>query len=326
VTHKQRFAATLRREKIGGRVPTFELVFFLTMELAGKVHPSQRHYGQWGQMSAREKELQLRDIADALIEPIRIFDHSALFVHPNPRDFDSVKRLLEIIREKTGDELFLVMHGDTTLEIPNGQNMMDFSVKLYEEPETLIRQQEKRMAYQFDFAERINRDGQLLDGFALCSDYALNANPFFSPDVFAEVIAPVLQKTVDGYRQRGFYTIKHSDGNLMPILDQIVQCGPDAIHSVDPQGGMDLGLCKQRYGDKVAFIGNVNCGLLQTGTDEEVMADVRRSLRQGMSDGGGYVFSTSNCVYTGMDLDRYKRMHRIWREEGVYPGADKTTE
>ena len=323
MTHKQRFAATLRREKIGGRVPTFELVFFLTMELVGKVHPSQRHYRQWGQMSAKEKELQLRDIADALIEPIRMFDHSALFVHPNPYDFSSVKRLLEIIREKTGDELFLVMHGDTTLEIPNGQNMMDFSVKLYEEPESLIRQQEKRMANQFDFSEKINRDGQLLDGFALCSDYALNANPFFSPDVFAEVIAPVLQKTIDGYRERGFYTITHSDGNLMPILDQIVQCGPDAIHSVDPQGGMDLGLCKKRYGDKVAFIGNVNCGLLQTGTEEEARADVLRALRDGMERGYGYIFSTSNCVYTGMPLERYDMMVDLRNKYGWYEDYQK---
>ena len=136
---------------------------------------------------------------------------------------------------------------------------------------------------------------------------------------FADVIAPTLKKTIDGYRERGFYSIKHSDGNLMPIMDMIVECGPDAIHSIDPQGGMDLSLCKKLYGDKVSFIGNVNCGLLQTGTDEEVIADVRRSLKQGMVDGGGYVFSTSNCVYTGMDLERYKLMHKIWLEEGVYP-------
>ena len=93
----------------------------------------------------------------------------------------------------------------------------------------------------------------------------------------------------------------------------------DAIHSIDPQGGMDLSVCKKLYGDKVSFIGNVNCGLMQMGTEEQVVADVRRSLKQGMADGGGYVFSTSNCVYTGMDLDRYKLIHKIWLEEGIYP-------
>ena len=69
--------------------------------------------------------------------------------------------------------------------------------------------------------------------------------------------------------------------------------------------------------DKVALVGNVNCGLLQNGTDDEVIADVRRALRDGMP-GGGYIFGTSNCVYTGMDLDRYDLMLKTWREFGVY--------
>ena len=32
--------------------------------------------------------------------------------------------------------------------------------------------------------------------------------------------------------------------------------------------------------------------------------------------GGGYIFSTSNCVYTGMDLKRYELIHDVWRKEG----------
>ncbi len=31
-----------------------------------------------------------------------------------------------------------------------------------------------------------------------------------------------------------------------------------------------------------------------------------------------YVFGTSNCIYTGMDLTRYELMLDIWRTEGVY--------
>ena len=73
-----------------------------------------------------------------------------------------------------------------------------------------------------------------------------------------------------------------------------------------------------RYGQRICCIGNVNCGLLQTGTEEEAAADVRRSLREGMAGGYGYIFSTSNCVYTGLPLERYELMHDIWRAEGIY--------
>ena len=44
MTNREKFIRTLKCEKIGGQVPTFELVFFLTMEKFGKVHPSHRYY------------------------------------------------------------------------------------------------------------------------------------------------------------------------------------------------------------------------------------------------------------------------------------------
>ena len=75
---------------------------------------------------------------------------------------------------------------------------------------------------------------------------------------------------------------------------------------------------RKLIGDDIALIGNVNCGLLQTGTDEEMRADVLRSLNEGMATGRGYVFSTSNCVYTGLALERYEAMMEIWREYGNY--------
>ena len=55
MTNKERFISALKREKIGGQVPTFELVFYLTMELMGKVHPTHRTFAQWDQMSVKER-------------------------------------------------------------------------------------------------------------------------------------------------------------------------------------------------------------------------------------------------------------------------------
>ena len=50
--------------------------------------------------------------------------------------------------------------------------------------------------------------------------------------------------------------------------------------------------------------------------------DTHRALRQGMARGAGYVFATSNCVYTGMSLARYALMQDIWWREGIYPGPE----
>lgn len=317
MTERERFAKALRREPIEGHCPTFELVFYLTLEAIGKIHPSQQIFSQWDQMTKAEQKLHIDYMADSYIEVAEKYHHSAILLHPNPNDFDNTVRLMEAIREKSGNTYFLMLHGDPTFGIPDGDSMMEMSVRLYEDKEGLKKEAENNLQTSLRTAEALSRHPGLLDGFCLCSDYCFNVNPFFSPAVFSELIAPYLQRAIKAYHDLGYYCIKHTDGNIMPIVDQIVQCGPDALHSLDPQGGVDLGEVKRLYGDKVALCGNVNCGLLQTGSDAEVDADVRRALRQGM-DGWGYVFCTSNCAYTGLSLERYERINHIWWEEGIY--------
>ena len=318
MTNRERFIKTLKCEPIGGQVPTFELVFFLTMEAFGKVHPSHRYYNQWDQMSYNEKKLQIQDMADIYIDTAKRYGHSAIFIHPNPGDFANVQWLLETIREKTGDEYFIMMHGDVTHSMPDGSNLMDFCVDMLENPEKINDQSKRWVEEHLEMAQKLDAKGHLLDGFAMCSDYCFNTNPFFRPDQFDEFIVPYLKQAIDEYRKMGYYSIKHTDGNVMPILKQIADCKPDAIHSLDPQGGVSIPEVRKIVGDDICLIGNVNCGLLQTGTDEEMRADVMRSLNQGMANGRGYIFSTSNCAYTGLALERYETMIDIWREYGNY--------
>lgn len=258
----------------------------------------------------------LLDMAHCYVDIAKKYRHSAIFVQDIP--LESVIPLLETIREISGEEYYVMLHGDPTWPIPNGDDMMDFSVRLYEETDKLREESEAKLNSYLESAEKIVRRKGLLDGICLCADYCFNTNPFYSRDIFADLIAPVLSKAIDGYHDLGLYTFKHTDGNIMPILDMIVDCKPDAIHSLDPQGGVSLTEVMKQYGDRVCCIGNVNCGLLQTGTDEQAEADVRRSLREGMAFGKGYIFATSNCVYTGMPLERYEKMNQIWQEEGNY--------
>lgn len=322
MTHRERFIRTLRCEKIGGQVPTFELVFFLTMEAFGRVHFAQRSYAQWDQMSRAEQILHVKDMADLYIQTAKRYGHSAIFIQPNElptmERLDRTQWLLEEIRAQSGDEYFLMAHGDPTWAIPDGSSMMDFSVRMYEEPEALNEESQKRMDAFLEVAAKLDQNGHLLDGFGLCSDYCFNANPFFSCDMFDEIIAPYLKGVLDGYRSMGYYSIKHTDGNILPIVKQMADCGPDAIHSIDPQGGVSIPKVRELIGNDICLVGNVNCGLLQTGTDEECDADILRALREGMENGRGFIFATSNCAYTGMPLKRYERMIELWREHGNY--------
>lgn len=317
MTPRERFIAALNRKPLTGRIPHFELVFYLTMEAFGKVHPSHRQYGQWDQMEERERALHRNEIADIYISTAERYEHSAIFIHPNPETEEEVFRLISRVREKSGDKYFLMLHGDATFGLPHGGDMVEFAVRLADEAGKVKKDAQEMVDVAIGRAERLRRHGGL-DGFGLCADYCFNTGPFLSPWQFSEFVAPYLAKLIRAYRDMGFYTIKHTDGNIMPILDQLVQANPHALHSLDPQGGVDIAEVKKRVGHKVCLIGNVNCALLDTGTDEECVASARYAIKHG-APGGGYIFSTSNCVYTGMRLKRYEDMLKIWREEGYYP-------
>jgi len=317
VTHRERFINALDGGAPRGRVPHFELVFFLTMEAFGRVHPIHRQYSQWDQMSRSEQGLHLRDMAETYILTARRYEHSAIFIHsPLPHEDDHY-RLIDEIRRQSGDEYFLMMHGDATYSIPTGEDMMEFCGRLMDEPQEAQDEARRRVDEALAQGDRMKKHGGL-DGFALCSDYCFNTGPFFSPDWFDLFITPFLADLIRGYRQQGWYVIKHTDGNIMPILDRLLLGQPHALHSLDPQGGVDMADIKRLVGDRVCLIGNVNCGLLDTGTEAECIESARYALRHGMP-GGRYIFSTSNCIYTGMNLRRYEAILDVWREEGNYP-------
>jgi len=318
-TPKIRFVQALERQPLSGRVPHFELVFFLTMEAFGKVHPAHRSFHQWDQMSEKERQLHRKDMAEIQVRIAEVYDHSAIFVYPNPGSVEENCRQADLIREQSGDDYFLMTHGDATMGVPGGAGMMDLIGRLADEPEKVKAEAEASVAAALERAEEYKKHGAL-DGFALCSDYCLNTGPFLSPSMFSEFVTPYLAKLIAGYRSMGFYTIKHTDGNIMPIFDQLVQANPHALHSLDPQAGVDIKQVKELAGDRLCLLRNVNCGLFPTGTDDEVIASARYALKHGMP-GGGYIFSTSNCVYTGMPLERYHLMLKIWKEEGNYAAS-----
>ncbi len=268
-------------------------------------------------MKPNERELHLRDMASLYIATAERFEHSAIFLHPNPYDANETLRLIEIVRELSGDRYFLMLHGDATYSIPDGNGVEEFSYRMEDEPEKVKAEAAAQVDGALKRAELFQKHGGL-DGFALCADYCFNKGPFLSPTQFGEFIAPYLARLTRGYRDLGFYVIKHTDGNIMPIIDQLVQTEPHALHSLDPQGHVDIAEVKRLYGDRVCLIGNVQCGLMDTGTPEQIQESARYALRHGMP-GGGYIFSTSNCIYTGMPLSKYEVILDVWRKEGNYP-------
>ena len=318
MTPRESMILALEGKQPTGLVPHMELVFFLTMEALGRIQPTARHFGQWEQMSENERKLHRRDVADTYVTTARKYEQNAIFFHaPHGFKEEDIAITLEIIREISGMDFFLMLYCDPTLYIPNGDGMMEFVEKIADQPDKMKADCAKGVDDALVWADRWSRRKGLCDGMGMCSDYCFNSGPFVSPAMFDEFITPYLARTIGGLRELGFYTIKHTDGNIMPILDALVSCRPHALHSLDPQGGVDIAEVKRRVGKQVCLIGNVSCALLQNGTDQEVIDACRYALKSGMP-GGGYIYGSSNCIYTGMPLERYELMLKVRKEEGIY--------
>ncbi len=319
LTHKTRALLALEGRQ-PDYVPTFELSFQLTEEAFGvSFHRGEQN----NDLSEVDRDQMCRENAELYLRIAERYEHSIVNISIAPstiypqRDRELV-RTLRYVRELSrakGEDYLLTTHGDATLSIPQGERLEQIIEILAEAPEQLEAEAEA-LLYQ--------RSGHYLylaeagfDGFVMCDDYAFNANPFFSPAQFARFVQPYLARLIRTYRDLGKIVIKHSDGNIMPILDQLVACAPHALHSLDPQGGVDIAEVKRRHGGRVALCGNVNCGLLQSGTEADALASCEYALRHG-KPGGGYLFCTSNCVFKGLPLDRYELMHAYWKKHRAY--------
>jgi uroporphyrinogen decarboxylase len=149
-------------------------------------------------------------------------------------------------------------------------------------------------------------------------DLAFNTNTLMSPAQFDEFIGPYLKELVDVAHEKGGKALKHTDGNLWPILDRFVDIGLDGIHPLQPQGGMDLKKVKQHCGDKICLLGNIDCGeLLPNGTEEEVEQAVKQAIEDA-GPGGGYIISSSNTIHPGCKPENYIAMVRAAHKYGKY--------
>jgi len=152
----------------------------------------------------------------------------------------------------------------------------------------------------------------------LGDDYAHNHAPLMSPLVFERFVLPRLGKMIDMIHEEGAFCIKHTDGNIYPILDMIVSAGPDAINPIEPVAGMELKRVKELVGDRICIAGNIDCArLLPHGSEAEVRAAVRRAVEDAGA-GGAYIVTSSNSIHSSCNPKNFVAMVRAVHEFGKY--------
>jgi len=192
-------------------------------------------------------------------------------------------------------------------------------IALLLEQDSFVELLERVIAYNLILA-RIARERFDVNIVATTDDIADSRGLIFSPQLYFSLLAPRMARVVGGYKELGYYCIKHCDGNVKDLVEHWIEVGVDCIDPIDPNGGMDLAAVKKQFGPRVCLKGNVNCQTtLVSGTEREVEAEVKRCIRQAAS-GGGFILSSSNTVHSGVKPENYRAMLAALRRHGAYGG------
>jgi uroporphyrinogen decarboxylase len=150
-------------------------------------------------------------------------------------------------------------------------------------------------------------------------DYAMTTGPMVSPEHIERFAIKPLKAQVEQCQKWGVPCLKHTDGNIWDIFEMLIDTGIAGIHPIDPESGMDIGEAKDRYGDRICLIGNIDCGpLLTLGTPEEVRQAVRECISKA-GKGGGLICTSSNSIHSGVKPENYLAMVKAIKEYGRYP-------
>ncbi len=146
-------------------------------------------------------------------------------------------------------------------------------------------------------------------------DLADKNGPFFSSAQLQELFLPSLRRAAAEIKVPWIF---HSDGDLMPVLDDLLTLGMAGLHPLEP-GAMDLVRLKREYGKKLCLVGNIDIKHTMTDADDgEIRACIQTCLDT-LAGGGGYMISDSNSVPASVRAENILRIaHWVHQLRGVY--------
>lgn len=99
----------------------------------------------------------------------------------------------------------------------------------------------------------------------------------------------------------------HTDGNVYPIVPELIEIGIDILNPVQP-GSMDPAELKDEFGNRLCYWGTIDVQrTLPFGSPADVEAEVRRRL-QTIGKGGGLVLSPTHHVQLDTPLENFWAM------------------
>jgi uroporphyrinogen decarboxylase len=155
----------------------------------------------------------------------------------------------------------------------------------------------------------------------ISDDFGGTKGPMISPRHFHDFILPCLRRMVRSFKGRGAGVLLHCDGNVMPIMDDIVSTGINAFHPMERKSNMDIAVMKREYGDKLTLIGNLEAShLITMGSYEQIDKQMRECFQIG-APGGGYIFASDHSIHPAITAEKARFVYRRASKYRSYPAG-----
>lgn len=157
-------------------------------------------------------------------------------------------------------------------------------------------------------------DPELIPIVLTYDDIAYKTATIFSPKWLRRYWCPRLKKLNDAWHERDTICLFHSDGNLFPILDDLVAAGIDGLNPLEVLAGMSVGAVRQKH-PQLFLTGGIDVSqLLSFGTPDEVRAACRQAIAE--ADSRGYFLGSTTELLWDVPLENAIAMFETaWETE-----------
>ncbi|MDD2707386.1 MAG: uroporphyrinogen decarboxylase family protein [Verrucomicrobiae bacterium] len=274
--------------------------------------PDGRYIDEWGVTYLAGPEA----VAHPLEGPIRTLAEAKSYTPPDPKASHRLKTLEELVHRYKGRRAICFHHRAAFMWSAYLMGMDNILADFLLEPEKVEIILDKVLNANIALVRRAIRMGAEI--VTLGDDYAHNFGPMMSPKIFGHFLLPRLKKMIESIHEEGALCIKHSDGNIYPLLEMIVSAEPDGLNPIEPAAGMDLKTVRQKVGNRVCLVGNIDCShLLPFGEQKQVRDAVLKAIKDA-GGGGGFVLSSSNSIHSACRPENLMTMVRACHEFGAY--------
>ena len=158
------------------------------------------------------------------------------------------------------------------------------------------------------------------DCIALCDDLGSKENLLFAPDKYRTFFKPWHKKLCQTAHEMGAQVHLHSHGGIVPLLDDLADCGFDFINPFDADEGFDIEWILKTYADKFVVVGGIPTSFWSWDAQRqrshlERIASLARKY-------GSFIFMDAGGVPENIKRSDFERILQVSREvrsvEGVY--------